>query len=184
LARVIQIHFRVCMCLFSVLCLSTGGHTASCSKLFTTFHYVLLSTQHSFACFRLSQPIYLHATILASSNHRQSRIVVTSNHMLHPVYVYVRNFALEVYQKSTIKKESWLLTQPHWTIYMEGWLELKKWSQHGGNWRHSCASFSVPLRARSTKLLYFSLFSEQKFGEKHTKFEWKVEFWCFVWVQI
>jgi hypothetical protein len=36
----------------------------------------------------------------------------------------------------------------------------KSEAKHGGNWWHSCASFSVPLRARSTKLLYFSLFSE------------------------
>jgi hypothetical protein len=47
----------------------------------------------------------------------------------------------------------------------------KSEAKHGGNLRHSCASFSVPLRARSTKLLYFSLLSEQKSGEKPTKFE-------------
>jgi hypothetical protein len=36
----------------------------------------------------------------------------------------------------------------------------KSEAKHGGNWRYSCASFSVALRARSTKLLYFSLLSE------------------------
>ena len=43
------------------------------------------------------------------------------------------------------------ITRDHLTVHMEG-LRLKKYNKHEENGRHSGASFSVPLRARSINL--------------------------------